>query len=117
MKMKIAILTIAAVLSVGCANNPDLAADSASIPYAGGDVCEWAKKNLVVATQQFHRYQNETYYDLGADLAPGKSAWQPTKRAIAAANNLRVAQANIATSCADSGKGGAWACAEGHSCK
>ena len=94
MKLKTAILTIvAAVLSVGCANINDVV-----VPYTGGDVCEWAKKNLVVATHQFQIHQDSF-----------------SRRNVI--ENLSAAQANVAISCKNSEDDGTWACAEGHSCK
>ena len=90
MKLKTAILAIAvAVLSVGCAN-----INATTVPYTGGDVCEWAKQNLVVATQQFQAYQSGSRRE-----------------------NVKIAQANVVASCGDSEDDGTWACAEGHSCK
>ena len=99
MKLKTAILTIAvAMLSVGCANTNDVV-----VPYTGGDVCEWAKKNLVVATHQFQIHQQDSFTTLY------------TRRNVI--ENLSAAQANVAISCKNSEDDGTWACAEGHSCK
>ena len=118
--MKTAILGIfaAALALSGCStvgrvnHQPDVP----GAPYAGGDVCEWAKQNLVLANQYAQTYGQESYKP-GAGLYGYALPRRLTDRAIAAQNNLKAAQMNIATSCADSGDDGAWACAEGHSCK
>ena len=81
----------ATVLVVGCSSSLK------GVPYSGGDVCKWAKQNLAVMQQQY----NELIIPPGTALS-----------------KLRSAQGTVVASChTEEEDGGAWACAEGHSCK
>ena len=92
----IAISTIAAaVMAAGCATKYFSDTQFKGVPYSGGDVCEWAKQNLV-ATQS--AYNNDEL---------GKYAGKLLERA----------QQTATSACTGEKKDSAWACAEGHSCK
>ncbi|MGI9298475.1 MAG: hypothetical protein ACR2QC_11360 [Gammaproteobacteria bacterium] len=97
MKTKTLSLTIAAVLLAGCS---DLSSGNfKGIPYAGGDICEWAKQNLIATQQAFNDGELDRNY-----------GW--------AERQLKQAQRTVIASChTEEEKDGAWACAEGHSCK
>ena len=100
-------LSFAAVFIGGCAPK------SASVQYAGSDVCEYAKQKFIQASEEYEQAKNPSvivgFFTMGMSMLPAHMAEV----------NVQSARANMVAACRDSQKpeSGVWACAEGHSCK
>ena len=97
-KKNLALIPLFAVVLAGCAPQ------TTGVSYAGQDPCEWAKQNLI---NEMQHNPCAGIFGLSARCVEGRIA------------RISAEQANVRALCTEyeQKESGAWACAEGHSCK
>ena len=93
---------IFAVLAAGCGSdsprNPGEAAvvtKDGTVPYYGGDICEWLQQNLFAATRDYENHKGEIEYDWWDDV------YTPSEKAVAVTQKFQFARANARAICAN----------------